>query len=91
MSITEPICLGADYTNKFFEPQISSIAIQNVFHIQDNVQIAWFGGKGNSTPVQPASLSLYLHGSKEHITIVGKQSRNDLKHKSWEILDYRQC
>lgn len=78
MSTSEPICLGADYTTKFFEPQFSSIAIQNILHVQDNVQIAWFGGKGNSTPGQAASLSLYRHGSKEHITIVGKQSQNDL-------------
>lgn len=78
MPKSEPLCLGADYTHKFFEPQFSSIAIQNILNVQDNVQIAWFGGKGNSDPEQAASLSLYIHGSEEHITIVGKQTQNDL-------------
>ncbi|KFY57245.1 hypothetical protein V496_06519 [Pseudogymnoascus sp. VKM F-4515 (FW-2607)] len=84
-------CLNDDYVNKFFEPQFSSIVVQNILRVEDDVQIAWFGGKGNRTPVQAASLSLYLHNSEEHIAIVdvGLFEFGDSPTSNWTYFD--QC
>lgn len=73
----EPTCLGVDYTNKFFEPQFSTVPFQNILHQQDNVQISWYGGRGATSAPQKAALVLAVHGTSNFINIVGKQSQRN--------------
>ena len=42
-----PACEGVDDSNKFFEPDSNAGDFNVTYHLGEDVQIAWSGGKNN--------------------------------------------
>lgn len=83
----EPACLGVDYSGKFFNPNSSAGDYNVTYQPDEDVQIAWFGGKKTPGAVLHVTLFLVPYDSRLNVMIIfGKLSHHKLStscRKSW--------